>query len=110
VNVGMMRSRVVVEAQTETADPLGALTTSWSPVATLWALIRSPNGKEMFTAQQQKAVMTHVVECWWPGSLVTVTPQHRLRFNGAQYGIAAVINENMQNVKMIIHCTEAVTP
>ena len=104
------RSSVQIQALTETRDSYGQPLQSWTTVATLRALIRSPNGREMLNAQQRKAVLWHVIECRWPGSLVAITPNMRVKFGGIQYGISDVINVNQKNRHLIIHCTEQVAP
>ena len=107
---GQKRTRVAVQANTPSADSLGQLQPSWATVATLWGYDRPATGREMTIASQQNATVSRIVETRWPGSLVTVTPLHRLLVNGAVYNVTWVNNVAGRNKYLYIGCIERAEP
>lgn len=110
MRAGLLKSRVQVQQLVETADRLGQLVPSWQTVATIWALVRSPTGRELFHAEQTKAVLSHVIECRWLGSLVTITPAHRLLYGTRRFQISNVRDIDERHRHLILDAIELVLP
>lgn len=62
LNAGDLNRYVQYQTKIEAADALGQPVETWSTIHSLWASIRSPNGRESLEAQQRTATINRVVE------------------------------------------------
>jgi SPP1 family predicted phage head-tail adaptor len=59
MDAGLLRHRVTIQSMTETQDgTTGAITESWSDVATTWAAIQPLSGREFIAAQEKGGEIT----------------------------------------------------
>ncbi|HXH37555.1 MAG TPA: phage head closure protein [Thermoanaerobaculia bacterium] len=105
IDIGNLRHRVIIEAldlvnQNSRGEPTQSATT----VATVWAEIKPLIGRELFTAQQRAAQVTHGVRMRYPGT--PVTPEMRLNFNGRYFDILSVLNIDERNRELQILAKE----
>ena len=105
IEIGRMRHRVAIQQlDASTQDSRGAPTQAPSTMTTIWAEIRPLQGRELFTAQQRAAQVTHGVTMRYPG--FRVTPEMQLNFNGRVFDILAVLDVEEQGVELQILAKE----
>jgi len=61
IRAGLLRKRIAIEAATETQNARGEAVQAWAAEATVYAFIEPLSGRELFTAQQRAADVTHRV-------------------------------------------------
>ena|ERR1043166_7876409 len=102
---GTLNRYVVIEQATETQNARGEAVPTWSTFATVFASIEPLSGRELFTAQQRVADVTHVVRLpYQPG----VLPKMRLNYNGRLFNILTVLNLQEANRKLELLAREIV--
>lgn len=105
IDIGDLRHRVIIESLDLVAqNARGEPTQSVTVVATVWAEIKPLTGRELFTAQQRAAQVTHGVRMRYPGT--AVTPEMRLNFNSRYFDILSVLNIDEQNRELQILAKE----
>jgi SPP1 family predicted phage head-tail adaptor len=98
MRAGHLDRRVRLERQAGTArDPVGAEVEAWQPVATDWMAIVPLEGRELETARQQFATVTHRLEMRHRAG---VTPKMRAVHGTRVFDIEAVVNVGEQNREM----------
>jgi SPP1 family predicted phage head-tail adaptor len=107
---GEYRTPFAVQAETQVADASGQLQPTWTTVANLHGLKRGLTGSEATNSLQTKAVVSFVVECRHPRSLVAVDPTMRLVIRGQNYGIEWTNDVDDRHETLLIYCTQQVTP
>jgi SPP1 family predicted phage head-tail adaptor len=79
------RLSVTLEAPADVTDPIGGVTRSWAPVATLWAVLEPlPRGVERAEAQRAEGAATHRLIIRWRGD---VSPAMRFAAPGKIYDV-----------------------
>ena len=61
MNIGRMRQRVTLQQKSTTTTARGAEVATWADVATVWAEVRSPSGRERVAGELEVAQATHLV-------------------------------------------------
>jgi SPP1 family predicted phage head-tail adaptor len=107
IRAGDHRKRVQYQRVTLERDGLGQEQERWHTQGLYWMGIRSPNGREVFQAQQIKALTSHVVEWRYPGFLPTA--QDRLVYGKRIFNISAVVDADERRRKLIIFASEVNT-
>lgn len=108
--VGKQRWRVQLQQATITRAAYNQAIPGWSTVATLWAGIRTPYGREQANAVQMKAELTHVVTIRWPGVENTVDPKMRFLYGSRILNILWINNLDERNRQLDCYCQELVSP
>ena len=94
MQIGDLRKRVTIQAETETPDNAGGYVLGWSDVATVWAEIAPTTGAKVFTAQHLEGhVSHHVTLRYYAG----ITTDMRLLYNSRLFNIRAVLNTGEHN-------------
>jgi len=110
---GPRNTSLVVQRETPTKNRLGQNVPTWSTVygtpSPIMGFQRALSGREAMNAQQTKAVVTFVVEIDYLDA-PTIGPKDRLLVNGQPYNVEWVNNVDARNRKLLIYCTEPVTP
>jgi len=73
--IGMLRHRVTLQAEVETADGYGGYALAWSDVSTFWARVEPLSGEERLTAMALEGRTTHRI---WFRRRSDVTAEHRI--------------------------------
>lgn len=102
---GKLRQRVTIQAPTRTRNERGAEVLAWSDVATVWAEVRTPYGRERTANEQTVAVLTHVVTMRFRSD---VTPSHRLRWGSRTFALLATPDPDNRRRVMVCQCQEIV--
>lgn len=97
---GRLRHKIsILTPSTSRDSDTGELThtsTAWGTHATLWASIRTLQGQERFTAQQNYGTVTHELRLRY-GSTLSITAANRVKFGSRYFDIKAAMNEDEQD-------------
>lgn len=105
MRAGRLRHRVTIQEPTRTRNERGAEVLSWSDVATVWAEVRTPYGRERTVNEQTVAVLTHVVTMRFRRDL---TPGYRLRWENRVFALLATPDPDNRKVMIVCQCQEIV--
>lgn len=108
--IGRRNKRVTVERSTSTLNGMRQPEKTWSALTTVWGFVRSPNGREVEVASQQRATVSRVVECQWSRCLANLSPLDRLKVDGNVFNIGSVVDPDGRRMVLLITCTEVVAP
>ncbi|KKM90813.1 hypothetical protein LCGC14_1234850 [marine sediment metagenome] len=105
MRAGKLRHRVTIEVLSSSQDAAGQETGAWSTFASRWASVQPLTGKELFSARQFHADITHRVRMWY---LSGVVPKMRIAFDSRLFNIIYVRNADERNKELEILCVEEV--
>jgi SPP1 family predicted phage head-tail adaptor len=101
---GTKRQRVTFERLDSGLDAFRQPVTTWSPVKTVFAEVRSLAGRELMTAQQVRPETTLRVTI--RGRELEVTSDMRIDFNGRRLAILAAYDPEEEGRETLIDCAE----
>ncbi|WP_296580063.1 phage head closure protein [Xanthobacter sp.] len=87
MKAGQMDRRITIERGTEARDADGVLTTTWAPVATLWASLIQSSTSEFLQGSGLQGDTATIFRIRW---LAGVTLLDRIRFDGVGYDIKEI--------------------
>lgn len=110
--IGKLRQRGRLQRRTGVRDAEGGLSPEWATFATVWCNVVPVRGEERLQEQRTTALIEHQVECLY---LHGVHPSDRLVLrnpNGTDrvLSISAVMNKQERTRRLVLTCTEAITP
>jgi SPP1 family predicted phage head-tail adaptor len=106
VRAGQLRNRIEIQAVTQTQDAnTGAVTDTWTTVATRWGSITPLEGSEAQVAAAQEGKQRHLVGMRFYAGLTT---KHRLKFGSMILNVDAITVAKQLDVEMEIMCWEQV--
>lgn len=105
MRAGTLRHRVALHSLTTTRDDYGEPIETWVAAATIWARVSPGQGRELISAQQVNAELTHQVEMRYRPE---VTTTRRVIHKGRTLEIVSIINPDERNKNMILLCKELV--
>ena len=94
----------IIGLDSSSVNARGEPTLAPTTLATVWANIRPLTGRELFTAQQRAAEVTHFITMRHPG--LTVTPEMKLTYGSRTFDILSVLNLEEMNVTLQILAKE----
>lgn len=106
VPASLMRTRVEIQSRVTTQDTYGAVTETWSTVATRWGRVEPLSGREQWQAQQVRPDVTHRVTLRYYDGL---TARHRLKVGDRVLNITSVLNTEERKRQHECVCVEEVT-
>lgn len=114
MRAGTLRHKVTLQERTETQDSTGAVTWSWSDVASVWASVEPLNGREYLQASQlQSTVSTRIRIRHREGITskmrVKFIPNPRAPSEIKYYDIRAVVPVREANWEIVLMCEERAT-
>ena len=102
---GKLRHRVQIIKKSETVDDYGDPTPVETVEATVWASVEPLRGREYFDASQHQLEVTHRIRMRHRD----LDPKdRRIRFDGRDFQIEAVINHEERGESLELLCVEAV--
>jgi SPP1 family predicted phage head-tail adaptor len=104
--IGLLRSRVALEAPVETADEVGGVTRAFVAIASVWAEIVPLYGEHRFEADREEASITHRVLIRW---LDGVSAGMRFSEGGRILMIRAVYDPDERHRFLFCRCEEIAT-
>ena len=107
MRAGDLRHRVTIQkrAAPQTQNSAGEITTTWSPVATVWAAVEPQSGTEGLEQDARVAQVSHLVRI---RRRTDVTPAMRAVEGSHTYEILAVLDANKPE-QMRLQCREVVS-
>lgn len=104
MQAGKLRHRIDIERNTPTLNSLNEPVQAWAAVYPSVACSLEPlNGKELFSAQQFNAQVTHKVTM---RGGKTITAADRIKFGARVFEITSVINKDERGIETEIMCFE----
>lgn len=101
--VGLMRERVAIEAQSTVTDAAGAITTTWSPVATVWARMKPINAQQLALAGRDEGVRTYIMTIRYRTDITTA---HSIVWRGRKFDVQGIVDETEQRQFMTVTLRE----
>jgi SPP1 family predicted phage head-tail adaptor len=97
---------VLAVATSDVADGAGGATSSWQPVATLWANVQPGVGREFWEQKKLTPALSHIVELRYYSGL---TPAMRFVYGTRVFKILAAIDPDETQTTLQCFCEEEVT-
>jgi SPP1 family predicted phage head-tail adaptor len=99
-----MRHRIEIYSPSSVQDSFGGVAPDAGTLfATTWAKVVTPQGRELFTAQQQVSQVTHKITMRWAQGVVA---KQFVLFDGRYFSIEAVSDPDGQHVYLELLCIE----
>jgi SPP1 family predicted phage head-tail adaptor len=109
INPGRLRHRVSIEYSTQTQDGTGQPIDEWHLLAEVPASIEPLVGRELTTAQQTYAEVTHKLTVRYAaGRTSGITPKNRITLGTRIFDIGAVLNLEERNLLIQIMAKERI--
>lgn len=105
MRAGTLRQRVTIQTPSTTRNDRGAEVISWADVATVWAEVRTPDGRERTANEQVVAMATHVVTMRYRAGL---TPTQRLRWGTRVLSLLATPDPDNRRRMLVCQCQEII--
>jgi SPP1 family predicted phage head-tail adaptor len=103
---GKRRHILSVQRKDET-NVDGDIATVWTEIATVWARVRPLSGREFFTAKQEYADVTHMIEFPYDSRMADLDAKHRLVYRDSKYyDLLSVQQQELDLVEFLIYATE----
>ncbi len=90
-DIGSLRRRVTLQAETHVSDEAGGYAVGWADVATVWAEIAPLSGREYYISRRLEGHVTHRVRMRYRPA---VTTSMRIAYDGRVFNIRAVVNRS----------------
>lgn len=107
LRAGDLIHRVTARRPADVRDTFGDSQPTWVDVATVYASIESLTGRELWSAQQVQADVTHRVKLR-PGAVPGIGPAWSLTFLGRVFQVLYVIDPVQQQETLELLCMETV--
>ena len=104
-SMGRRSRRVELQSASEVASETGQVTKTWTTIRTVWGQIAPISGREVFTAHQVSADVTHRVYLDFHEA-DDVTAEWRLKHGTRIFEIEAVLNVEERDRKIEVWCKE----
>jgi len=105
MDIGKLKTKILIEQVIETANDYGELIKTWSTFAPAWAEIRPITGREYYAANQINAEITAEIRIRY---VAGITPKMRVNNNSQLFDIKTVINTQNANKEIVLKVTENV--
>ncbi len=105
MRAGELRHRITIQQATETPSTSGAITQTWSTVATVWAAIEALSGREAFAAQQVNAQVSSRIRIRYRAG---ITPKMRIVFGARTFNIESVMDMESRRRELQLLVSEVV--
>ena len=103
IQVGELNHRITFESASVSTDGMGGITPSWSTNVTLWANVSVLKGKELDEIEGTKGKV--YVKCILRYTSA-VNDDDRMVFNGENYEIISVLQEDLDKFKTVIYAVK----
>lgn len=103
MRAGKLRHRLAVLRFTEGVDNFGAPTKTYGLSATVWGSVEPLSGRELFTAQQVAARVTHAVTI---RGRTELTPKDRIQHRGRAFELDYVLDKDERRIETMAYAVE----
>lgn len=108
MRAGRLRSRVVLERQSEVQDAMGQRVQEWTPLAIVRASIEPIRGNEFIAASGERAELTTRIRIRYSSDVADLQPRDRVNYGDNLYDIQSVINTDDRNRELQLMCIHAI--
>lgn len=84
---GPLRERVSIQAQAQTVDAAGAITTTWTEIASCWARMKPVSMQQLLLAGRDESVRTYLMTIRYRTDLTTA---HRIVWRSRRFDVQGV--------------------
>ncbi|WP_159728379.1 phage head closure protein [Methylosinus sp. Ce-a6] len=102
-NIGAMRERVAIYAQTQAVDDVGDITTTWTQVATCWARMRPLSARQVELAGRDDAIRRYEMKIRYR---TDITTNSRIVWRGRRFDVEGVTDETEQRQFLTVFLSE----
>lgn len=103
LTAGHLRHTIEIIEQVRTPDGMGGAAVTWATKLTTKAKIQPTGGGESYRFDRVDAIVTHKV---WLRYAPGIEPANRVRFNGRDFRILAVLNLEERSQWIELRCDE----
>lgn len=103
ITAGELRHTIEIIEQVRAPDALGGAALTWATKLTTKAKIQPTSGGEAYRYDRLDAVVTHKI---WIRYSPGIVPANRVRFNGRDFQILAILNLDERNRWLELRCEE----
>jgi SPP1 family predicted phage head-tail adaptor len=104
VDVGSLKHRVSIQAQTSGSDGYGQQIMVWSNIRSTWAKIATVSSRELYLVSQFTSEVTHLISI--RGGQVPIAPGMRVLFGARVFDIQAIEDVAEQHILVNLMCVE----
>lgn len=102
-SIGSRRTRLVIEAPTETPDGAGGALVSWVDAGSCWARVRPQSGREAADRDQLAGEVAFEVMLRWRED---VGPKNRFRVGSRVIEISSAVDPDGRRRVLVCRCIE----
>ena len=103
VSIGSRRTRLVIEAPTETPDGAGGAVVTWVDAGSCWARVRPYGGREAENRDQLAGEVGLEVMLSWRDD---IGPRNRFRIGDRIIAISSAVDPDGRRRVLVCRCTE----
>lgn len=104
MRAGKLRHRLEIRRRNTDRSEIGAVSTEYSTIDTVWGSVVPLNGRELLEADRVEARVTHMVETRYRAD---VSAADQIVHNGRELNVESVINIDERNIRLQFLCREA---
>lgn len=110
IRAGLLRHRIILQSATDqTTIPIsGDVQIVYTDYATIWGSIEPLQGKELWTALQIRADVTHKITFRYNDKTKLLTSKCRVKYNSRIFELGPVLNDDERNFMLTILAVEKV--
>ena len=98
-NKGRLRQRVTILRLAEADNGQGGYTSSWEPIATIWAEVAGLTGREVVMERTLQGITTYRIRILWRADL---KQSDQLRYGEQTLNIRSIADPDGQRTEMLI--------
>lgn len=106
MRLGPLRHRVTFQSRKTGRDAFGQPVEGWDDLATVWASVEPISGRELISAGQNLAELTHRIRCRFVAALVAAD---RMVYDTRAFDLRSVINPMEVGANLEILASEGLT-
>ncbi len=92
MKAGSRRHKITLQTKSSALDAYGQPSLTYTKLTDAWGDLRSLNGSEILTAQQQGAEITHKVMLNWTPNVATFGPDDRVVYGNRVFDVLSVLD------------------
>jgi SPP1 family predicted phage head-tail adaptor len=105
---GRLNHRLVLQSRSTTLDSVGGQSTTWTPVATVWAAIQPLSGRDLIAAQASQSEISHRITLRYQALFADPKAVAALRavYGSRIFDIHAAMNQDENNHTLVLMASE----
>ena len=101
MRAGWLRHRVTIQNKVVTRDAYGEEDFTWTNYITVWASVEPARGREFMQQTTEQVTYDTIIRIRYG---VTVTPEHRIVWNGQYYDVRSVVSILEKRKELELQC------